>query len=190
MRAKLSVSFVGEEGIDAGGVSREWYQVRGGVLVGGRWWEEGVGGGRRRGSARAALVTHTRGTQSQTRISRSLSLSSNKNTAAATNTKPNIEPPKVMAREIFNPDLALFVAVPDGGNTFQPNPRSVVHNDPARGVNHLDFFKFVGRLVGKALYDGQLIDAYFTRRCVERACAGCAWGVCGVCGGGGSRAQK
>ena len=28
MRAKLSVHFQGEEGIDAGGVSREWYQVR------------------------------------------------------------------------------------------------------------------------------------------------------------------
>ncbi|KAK9866343.1 hypothetical protein WJX84_006185 [Apatococcus fuscideae] len=28
---------------------------------------------------------------------------------------------------------------------------------------HLDFFKFVGRIVGKALYDGQFIDAYFTR---------------------------
>lgn len=27
MRYKLSVSFAGEEGIDAGGVSREWYQV-------------------------------------------------------------------------------------------------------------------------------------------------------------------
>ena len=27
MRAKLSVHFSGEEGIDAGGVSREWYQV-------------------------------------------------------------------------------------------------------------------------------------------------------------------
>ena len=27
MRAKLSVQFQGEEGIDAGGVSREWYQV-------------------------------------------------------------------------------------------------------------------------------------------------------------------
>lgn len=27
MRAKLSVHFTGEEGIDAGGVSREWYQV-------------------------------------------------------------------------------------------------------------------------------------------------------------------
>ena len=25
---KLSVQFQGEEGIDAGGVSREWYQVR------------------------------------------------------------------------------------------------------------------------------------------------------------------
>jgi hypothetical protein len=31
MRAKLSVAFVGEEGIDAGGVSREWYQVRAGL---------------------------------------------------------------------------------------------------------------------------------------------------------------
>lgn len=28
MRGKLSVVFHGEEGIDAGGVSREWYQVR------------------------------------------------------------------------------------------------------------------------------------------------------------------
>lgn len=29
MRQKLSVQFSGEEGIDAGGVSREWYQVSG-----------------------------------------------------------------------------------------------------------------------------------------------------------------
>jgi len=93
MRYKLQVQFTGEEGIDAGGVSREWYQV--------------------------------------------------------------------MAREIFNPNLALFVNVPEGGTTFQPNPNSIVQND--RGISHLDFFKFVGRLVGKALYDGQLIDAYFTR---------------------------
>lgn len=34
MRAKLSVAFVGEEGIDAGGVSREWYQVRGRLGLG------------------------------------------------------------------------------------------------------------------------------------------------------------
>jgi E3 ubiquitin-protein ligase HUWE1 len=48
-----------------------------------------------------------------------------------------------MAREIFNPNLALFVNVPEGGTTFQPNPNSIVQND--RGVSHLDFFKFVGR---------------------------------------------
>ncbi|EFJ46920.1 hypothetical protein VOLCADRAFT_75266 [Volvox carteri f. nagariensis] len=93
MKLKLNVTFQGEEGIDAGGVTREWYQV--------------------------------------------------------------------MAREMFNPNLALFVAVPDGGSTFQPNPNSHVQND--RGISHLDYFRFVGRVVGKALYDGQLIDAYFTR---------------------------
>jgi E3 ubiquitin-protein ligase HUWE1 len=68
---------------------------------------------------------------------------------------------QVMAREIFNPNLALFVAVPEGGTTFQPNPNSIVQSDT--GVSHLEFFKFVGRLVGKALYDGQMLDAYFTR---------------------------
>jgi E3 ubiquitin-protein ligase HUWE1 len=67
-----------------------------------------------------------------------------------------------MAREIFNPNLVLFVNVPEGGTTFQPNPNSSVQD--GAGISHLDVFKFVGRLVGKALYDGQLIDAYFTRR--------------------------
>lgn len=93
MHMKLNVTFQGEEGIDAGGVSREWYAV--------------------------------------------------------------------MAQEIFNPNLALFVQVPEQGTTFQPNPNSVVQSD--RGVDHLDYFRFVGRVVGKALYDGQLFDAYFTR---------------------------
>ena len=68
-----------------------------------------------------------------------------------------------MAREIFNPNFSLFVPVPEGGTTFQPNPNSIVQNDEARGTNHLDFFKFVGRVVGKALYDGLFVDAYFTR---------------------------
>ena len=72
MRHKLSVQFQGEEGIDAGGVSREWYQI--------------------------------------------------------------------MGREIFNPNLALFIAVPEGGTTFQPNPSSVVQSD--RGTNHLDYFRW------------------------------------------------
>ena len=71
--------------------------------------------------------------------------------------------PQVMAREIFNPNFSLFVQVPEHGTTFQPNANSVVQNDEARGTNHLDFFKFVGRIIGKALYDGQLVDAFFTR---------------------------
>ena len=28
---------------------------------------------------------------------------------------------------------------------------------------HLAFFKFIGRVIGKAIYDGRLLDAYFTR---------------------------
>ena len=70
---------------------------------------------------------------------------------------------QVMAREMFNPNFSLFVPVPEGGTTFQPNPNSIVQNDEARHTNHLDFFKFVGRIVGKALYDGLFVDAYFTR---------------------------
>jgi len=28
--------------------------------------------------------------------------------------------------------------------------------------DHLNYFKFIGRIAGKALYDGFLLDAYFT----------------------------
>ena len=68
-----------------------------------------------------------------------------------------------MARKMVNPDISLFHPVPEGSLTYQPNPNSIVQNDEARGVDHLDFFRFVGRMVGKALFDGQYIDAYFTR---------------------------
>ena len=68
-----------------------------------------------------------------------------------------------MAREMFNPAMALFVNVPAGGTTFQPNPSSTVQNDPLRGTTHLDYFKFCGHVVAKALWDGQLLDAHFTQ---------------------------
>ncbi len=95
LRSPLKVKFTGEEGIDAGGVSREWYQV--------------------------------------------------------------------MSREMFNPAISLFEAVPQGSSTYQPNPNSIVQTDEARGISHLDYFKFVGHVVGKALLDDQVIDAHFTR---------------------------
>lgn len=88
VRGKLDVRFKGEEGIDAGGLTREWYEI--------------------------------------------------------------------LARDMFNPDYALFTESEDG-TTFQPNPHSDVHD------NHLMYFKFVGRVLGKAILDGQLLDAHFTR---------------------------
>jgi E3 ubiquitin-protein ligase HUWE1 len=87
MRGRLHITFHGEEGIDAGGLTREWYSI--------------------------------------------------------------------LAREIFNANYALFNAAVDGV-TFQPNPLSKVNPD------HLQYFKFVGRIVGKAIADGQLLDAHFT----------------------------
>lgn len=87
--SKLNIRFAGEEGIDAGGVSREWFQV--------------------------------------------------------------------LARQMFDPNYALFVPVNADRNTYHPNKTSGINPE------HLLFFKFVGRIVGKALYDGRLLDCHFSR---------------------------
>ncbi|KAG0246179.1 hypothetical protein BGX31_004144, partial [Mortierella sp. GBA43] len=87
--SKLNVHFHGEEGVDAGGVTREWFQV--------------------------------------------------------------------LARQMFNPDYALFLTSAADKLTYQPNRASWVNSD------HLLFFRFIGRVIGKAIYDGRLLDAYFTR---------------------------
>ncbi|KAL0090801.1 hypothetical protein F4703DRAFT_1835177, partial [Phycomyces blakesleeanus] len=86
---KLNVRFYDEEGVDAGGVTREWFSV--------------------------------------------------------------------LARQMFDPNYALFITSAADKLTYQPNRASWVNPD------HLSFFKFVGRLIGKAIYDGRLLDAYFTR---------------------------
>ena len=89
LRGRLTIQFSGEEGIDAGGVSREWYML--------------------------------------------------------------------LARDMFNPDKALFELSPSGDGAYQPFGNS--------GINetHLAYFKFIGRIIGKAVYDGYLVDAHFTR---------------------------
>ncbi|CAG8698307.1 16088_t:CDS:2, partial [Racocetra fulgida] len=86
---KLSVRFYEEEGVDAGGVTREWFQV--------------------------------------------------------------------LARQMFNENYALFKTSAADRLTYQPNRASGANPE------HLLFFKFVGRVIGKAIYDGRLLDAYFTR---------------------------
>merc|ERR1719421_1625714 len=89
MRGKLSVAVAGEEGVDAGGVTREWFGI--------------------------------------------------------------------LARETFNPMYGLFLPAGGKQSTFHPNPMSYVNPD------HLSFFTFIGRIVGKALYDNVTLEAYFTR---------------------------
>ncbi|KDR75882.1 hypothetical protein GALMADRAFT_248624 [Galerina marginata CBS 339.88] len=86
---KLSVRFYDEEGVDAGGLTREWFQI--------------------------------------------------------------------LARQMFNPNNALFQPCAADKLTYQPNKNSWVNPE------HLSFFKFVGRVIGKAIYDGRLLDAYFAR---------------------------
>ncbi|GAO46185.1 hypothetical protein G7K_0422-t1 [Saitoella complicata NRRL Y-17804] len=92
--SKLNIRFHGEEGVDAGGVTREWFQV--------------------------------------------------------------------LARQMFNPDYALFTPVSSDSTTFHPNQTSGVNPE------HLLFFKFIGRIIGKALYDNRLLDCYFSRAVYKR----------------------
>ena len=88
IRGRLHITFVDEEGVDAGGLSREFFAI--------------------------------------------------------------------LAKEMFNPNYALFMSTEDGC-TFQPNPNSIINPDDKR------YFQFVGRIVGKAVVDGFLLDAHFTR---------------------------
>lgn len=91
---KLNIRFHGEEGVDAGGVTREWF---------------------------AAL-----------------------------------------SRQMFNPDYALFNPVASDRTTFHPNPMSGINEE------HLTFFKFVGRIIGKAMYEGRVLDCHFSRAVYRR----------------------
>ncbi len=46
----------------------------------------------------------------------------------------------------FDPSLGLFTTTPS--NHLHPSPTSSVHE------GHLDLFEFVGKMLGKALYEG------------------------------------
>lgn len=61
----------------------------------------------------------------------------------------------ILAKEIFNPDYALFLQSPN--TTFQPNPASYVNTE------HISYFKFVGKVIAMAVYNEKLLECYFTR---------------------------
>ena len=56
---------------------------------------------------------------------------------------------------MFNQNYALFTKS-SINNTYQPSSKSYINTD------HLNYFKFIGRVMGKALHDGNMLDAYFT----------------------------
>ena len=57
---------------------------------------------------------------------------------------------------MFNPNYSLFI-LSSSGSTYYPNPKSNVERD------HLKYFKFIGRMIGKALFDGCLLECYFVK---------------------------
>ncbi|KAI8359953.1 hypothetical protein BD560DRAFT_184548 [Blakeslea trispora] len=67
----------------------------------------------------------------------------------------------LMISEAFEPDVGLFSATKQ--NTFYPSAASSVH-----GKNHIQLFEFIGKVIGKALYEGILLDVQFAQFLLAR----------------------
>lgn len=61
-----------------------------------------------------------------------------------------------LSKEMFNQNYSLFKNS-DNGSTYMPNPKSYVQPD------HIRYFRFIGRAIGKALFEGCLLECYFVR---------------------------
>ena len=61
-----------------------------------------------------------------------------------------------ISKAMVNPDYSLF-KLTSNGVSFYPNNQSYINEE------HLDYFKFVGRIIGKALYDNQLLECHFSK---------------------------
>jgi len=64
----------------------------------------------------------------------------------------------LLSKEMFNPYYGLFEYSASDNYTLQINPQSGMCND-----EHLDYFKFIGRIAAMAIYHGKLLDAFFIR---------------------------
>lgn len=87
LRCPLNIQFVGEDGVDAGGVAREWLE----------------------------LISH----------------------------------------ELVSPDISLFTTTATGSSVYQVNPSS--------RKDQLEYFKFTGRVLGRAVLDLRTIGVHFSR---------------------------
>lgn len=64
----------------------------------------------------------------------------------------------LLSKEMFNPYYGLFEYSATDNYTLQINPYSGVCNE-----EHLNYFKFIGRVAGMAVYHGKLLDGFFIR---------------------------
>lgn len=63
---------------------------------------------------------------------------------------------QLLSKEILDARNALFVST-SCNNTYHPNTTSNINE------SHLQYFTFIGKLIGKALYDLHMMDTHFTR---------------------------
>uniref|UniRef100_A0A4Y0B8T7 HECT-type E3 ubiquitin transferase n=1 Tax=Anopheles funestus TaxID=62324 RepID=A0A4Y0B8T7_ANOFN len=64
----------------------------------------------------------------------------------------------LLSKEMFNPYYGLFEYSAMDNYTLQINPNSGLCNE-----EHLNYFRFIGRIAGMAIYHGKLLDAFFIR---------------------------
>ena len=63
----------------------------------------------------------------------------------------------ILSKEMFNPNYLLFTLAKNG-TTYTINSDSGKYN-----YEHLKQFEFIGKIMAKAIYDGMMLDCYFTR---------------------------
>jgi HECT-domain (ubiquitin-transferase) len=71
----------------------------------------------------------------------------------------HVDPPRewffLLSHQMFDPQYGLFEYSADDNYTLQINPASSIQSD------HLDYFKFIGRCLGLAIFHRHFLDAYF-----------------------------
>jgi len=60
----------------------------------------------------------------------------------------------LLCKKLFGPELKLFVPVEPGGNAMMPNPIC------SPEIKRSGLFKFIGKLVGKSIFEGVRGDSY------------------------------
>jgi E3 ubiquitin-protein ligase NEDD4 len=68
------------------------------------------------------------------------------------------ETSRLVSDMLFNPDFALWSYSSINQMCMQINPSSGIAND-----EHLRYFHFTGRLLGKALFDRQIVAGHLVR---------------------------